>query len=265
MRGSDVNKMRRRSFGSPAIALTMAAAILGTGCGNAPDGAQTQASAPDSALQAILGAAAAAKPPAATSPRLSPQEQEARPLDVTLLGYDQGSPSAVVKVLELSDFGCGYCRQFHLEVFPTLKEIYVDGGYLQWKFIPYVLGRFPNGLEAATAGECAGEQDRFFPMQTRLFSEQARWRGSADPFPLFAEMAAEEGLDIERYNTCIAAGWRDSRLRSNLRFGQMIGSPGTPTFIIDGQALGGSLPLNDFRDVLDSALTLRGITPPPRK
>ncbi len=263
MKGIAVNIRRRKRSRGPVTVLTMATILILSGCGNAADGAQTQTSEPDSALMAILGAAAA-NPPAPTSPRLSAQEQEARPLDVSLLGYDQGSASAVVKVVEISDFGCGYCRQFHQENFPTLKEVYVDGGYIQWKFIPYVLGMFPNGLEAATAGECAGEQDRFFPMQSRLFAEQSQWRTVDDPFPLFAEIAEEEGLDLERYNTCIEAGWRDGRLRSNLRFGQMAGVQGTPTFMIDGRPLAGTLPLAAFRDILDAALTQRGITPPPR-
>ena len=265
MKGNALNIWRRESSCGLAAVLTIAGILLITGCGDSADDAQTQLSEPDSALQAILGAAVAAPPPAPTSPRLSAQEQEAQPLDVDLLGYDQGSSSAVVKVLEISDFGCGYCRQFHQEVFPTLKEIYVDGGYLQWKFIPYVLGMFPNGLEAATAAECAGEQEKFFPMQSRLFGEQPRWRGSADPFPLFAELAAEEDLDVERYNTCVAAGWRDGRLRSNFRFGQMVGVQGTPTFMIDGRPLAGTLPLKNFRDILDAALAQRGITPPARR
>jgi len=267
MKGNAVTIWRRERSRGLAAVLIIAAILIITGCGNTADGAQTQASEPDSALQAILGAAvaAAAPPPAPTSPRLSAREQEAQPLDVTLLGYDLGSSSAVVKVLEISDFGCGYCRQFHQEVFPTVKEVYVDGGYLQWKFTPYVLGMFPNGLEAATAAECAGEQEQFFPMQSRLFAEQSEWRGSADPFPLFAALAAEEELDVERYNNCVEAGWRDGRLRSNLRFGQMVGVQGTPTFMIDGRPMAGALPLGDFRDVLDAALAGRGITPPPRR
>jgi protein-disulfide isomerase len=264
MKRFDATTWSRRSFMTLAAILTVAVFPLCTGCGDTADGAQTQAAGPDSVLQSILGAAAATPTPAPTSPRLTPQEQQAQPLDVSLLGFNQGSPSAEVKVLELSDFGCGYCRQFQQEVYPILKKIYVDGGYLEWKFIPYVLGRFPNALQAATASECAGEQDQFFPMQERLFAEQPRWRASADPFPLFAELAAEEGLDVERYNTCIEAGWRDGRLRSNLRYGQMIGAQGTPTFMIDGRPLGGALPLTSFRDILDNALRQRGITPPPR-
>ena len=264
MKGCDVNTRLKKISRTLAACLAVTVLPFVAGCGESTDDAQAQTTGPDSTLQSILGAAVATPPPAPTSPRLSAQEQEARPLDVALLGYSEGPLSAVVKVLELSDFGCGYCRQFHQDVYPTLKEIYMDGGYIEWKFIPYVLGMFPNGLQAATAGECAGEQDQFLPMRERLFAEQPQWRGSSDPFPLFAELAADEGLDVERYNTCVEAGWRDARLRSNLRFGQMIGVQGTPTFMIDGRPLEGAVPLDNFRDILDIALQQRGITPPVR-
>ena len=233
-------------------------------CGESKDGAQAQVAEADSTLQSILGATAATPPPAHTSPRLSAQEQAARPLDINEIGYDEGPPDAVVRVIEISDFGCGYCRRFHEDIYPTVKEVYVDGGYLMWKFLPYVMGIFPNSLEATTAAECGGEQDQFYPMRTRIFQEQSRWKSATEPLPFFADIAAEEGLDMARYNACMSAGWRDNRLRSNLRFGQSLGVRGTPTFIIDGRPLAGTLPMDQFRDILDAALRQRGITPPAR-
>ena len=178
------------------------------------------------------------------------------------MGYNLGSSDAPVKVLEFSDFGCGYCRRFHEETFPTIQEIYIDGGFVEWKFIPFVLGMFPNGLEASIASECAGEQDKFFPMQKRLFESQRGWRSSEDPNAFFAQLAEEEGLDMDRFNGCVAGGWRENRVRSNIRLGQQAGAQGTPLFIIDGRSLPGALPLDGFRTILDAALSQRGIPPP---
>lgn len=198
------------------------------------------------------------------SPRLSPGEQESQSLDLDQIGYDSGSPEAPVRVLELSDFGCGYCRRFHQETFPALLDLYVETGLVQWKFVPFVLGLFPNGLEASIAGECGGEQDRFFPMQRRLFSDQAGWKNSHDPFVFFAQIAAEEGLDVDRFNQCVEGGWRESRVRANIQLARELGARGTPTFVIDGIAISGALPLETFRNILDTALTRKGATPPER-
>jgi len=178
------------------------------------------------------------------------------------MGYNRGSPEAPVKVLEFSDFGCGYCRRFHEETLPAITEIYIDAGFVEWKFIPFVLGMFPNGLQAATASECAGEQHQFFPMQARLFQDQRGWRNSDDPYADFSRIAEEEGLDVERFNDCIQGGWRDNRVRANVRLGQQAGARGTPMFLVDGRPVPGALPLSDFRRLLDAALLQRGITPP---
>ena len=178
------------------------------------------------------------------------------------MGYNVGNSEAPVKVMEFSDFGCGYCRRFHEETFPTLKEIYMDGGYVEWKFIPFVLGMFPNGLEAAMAGECAGEQDQFFPMQDRLFTSQSGWRNAEDPYAFFYDLAEDAGLDVERMKSCVEGGWREGNITANVRLGQQAGARGTPLFIIDGRQLPGAVPLADFRAILNAALVQKGVTPP---
>lgn len=243
---------------------TLATTPLLAACSSQEGNAETQGMGADTVVQAILGSAAANQPPSSFSPRVSPQEQEERPLDINQMGYDRGDPGAPVRVMEISDFGCGYCRRFHEETFPALKEIYVDSGLVQWKYLPFVLGMFPNGLEAAIAGECGGEQGQFFVMQDRLFADQSGWKGSADPFPLFAQIAEEEGLDVDRYNQCVEGGWQEGALRNNIRLGQEVGVRGTPTFLIDGVPVSGALPLDTFSDILDMALTQKGITPPER-
>ena len=235
-------------------------------CGGDQGAAEAQPPVTDSVVAAILGEQAQAPPPApnpSLSPRLTPQEQATRPLDITQMGYNQGSPDAPVKVMEMSDFGCGYCRQFQSETYPHLKEIYVDGGYVEWKYIPVVMG-FPNGLQAAIASECAGEQDQFFPMKVRLFNEQGRWRNADDPYPILYQIAEEEELEMGRFATCIDAGWRENRIRDSMRLARETEIQGTPTFLIAGNVLPGAVPLGTFRDVLDVALRREGVEPPIR-
>jgi protein-disulfide isomerase len=256
---------RRRAIPLLLALLPLLGACAGEGEGvRAAEGTPARAPASDSLVDAILGSGQAAPVPPPTSPRLSPQDQGAQPIRISEMGYDEGSPSAPVKVLELSDFGCGYCRIFHQQTFPTLRRVYIEAGLVEWKHIPYVLGIFPNGLQAATAAECAGEQDGFFPMHRALYDSQAEWRSSQDPDQFFADLAARLELDVERFGACIAGGWREGRLRANARLGQQVGARGTPTFLIDGQLIPGAIPLEDFREVLDAALRLKGVTPPPR-
>ena len=252
------------STAAPALLTVALAAPFFLACGGQQETAQSTAD--DSVVAAILGQQAQAAPPtppASLSPRLPAQQQAERPLDLIQMGYNQGSPDAPVKVLELGDFGCGYCRQFQTETYPDLKRIYLDGGFVEWKYVPVVMG-FPNGLQAAMVSECAGEQDQFGPMKDRLFAEQGRWRNADDPYPVMYQMAAEEGLDAQRLTACVEGGWREGRLRDAMRLAREMEIQGTPTFVIAGNVLPGAVPLSTFRDVLDVALRREGVEPPGR-
>ena len=259
MKTSPIDTLR-----SSAAVLALALPLL-VGCGNGGNGAQSQNAAGDSVVEAILGSATETfipSPPG--SPRISPQERANQPLQIAEMGYNQGSPDAPLKVMEISDFGCGFCRRFHEDTYPTIKEIYVDSGLVEWKHLPFVLGMFPNGLEAAMVAECAGEQDQFFTMQDRLFKDQGGWKNTSAPLPFMVAAAEEEGLDAQRLDNCIKGSWREARVRANIRLGQEMGVTGTPTFLVDNRILPGALPLDSFRDVLDMILTEKGITPPVR-
>ena len=118
-----------------------------------------------------------------------------RPISIDELGYDYGDPNAPVQLIEFSDFGCGYCRRFHEEIWPVLEQEYVATGKVYWKYMPMILGIFPNAMEAAQAGECAAEQGSFTEMQDRLFAEQAMWKRSDDPMTDLEAMAGDLGLD----------------------------------------------------------------------
>jgi protein-disulfide isomerase len=177
-------------------------------------------------------------------------------LDLDLLGYDQGDADAPLKVIEITDFGCGYCRRFNQETFPVLLEEYIETGRVEWKFVPFVLGMFPNGDKAALAGECAGEQGRkaFLPMRDLLFAHQAGWRATEDPNEFFTGLAGEAGLDTEAFSACLAEDRRGAQVELNNRLGKALGVQGTPLFIIGGIPVPGAQPLDQFRQIFETIL-----------
>lgn len=177
-------------------------------------------------------------------------------LDLEFLGYDQGDPNAPLKVIEVTDFGCGYCRRFNQETFPTLLQEYVETGKIQWKFVPFVLGMFPNGDRAALAAECAGIQgrDAFFRMRDRLFLEQTGWRSAADAQEFFTRLAEDEGLDAGAFSRCLQDGSMAEKVALNNRLGQALGVRGTPLFIIGGIPVPGAQPTEQFRLIFETIL-----------
>ncbi|MFC1661945.1 DsbA family protein [Gemmatimonadota bacterium] len=227
--------------------------LLQAGCGGEVAEGSPRTAPDDSLAEAILGAAPGGGAVAAALGQESPEPG----LDIGTIGYDQGSPDAPVKIIEISDFGCGYCRVFNQETFPILLREFIETGQVEWKFVPFVLGMFPNGEEAALAGECAGEQgvEAFLRMRGRLFATQTGWRNSQAPNQFFSRLAEEEGLDAARFTGCLQDAARADQVQLNNRLGKALGVRGTPLFILHGIPVSGAIPVENFRQVLQMLLT----------
>jgi len=171
-------------------------------------------------------------------------------------GYDRGVPLARVTVVEFLDFGCRYCASFAAEAYPALADEFVRTGKVRWVTVPFVLGMFPNGEEAARAATCAAEQGRaaFGRMHDVLFARQDEWKGTADAAPLFARYAVDAGLDGARFAACSRAARPAARVRAASELADKMGVRSTPTFFINGGRLEGALPAEQFRRILLDAL-----------
>ena len=179
--------------------------------------------------------------------------QEGPPVEVAELGFDLGDGEAIVKVVELSDFGCSYCKRFHDESFPALREEFIQTGKVEWKFVPYITGLFPNSLAATEAGECVMEQSAaaYEAISRRMWTEQSNWKGTNRPEPLLRGWVSELDIDMGDFDSCLTEDRRLSRIVSATTLARQVGVRGTPTFVIIGYPpLQGALPLDFFRDVL---------------
>lgn len=186
-----------------------------------------------------------------------PAADEGPRVPVSMVGFNRGSEQALVKVVELSDYGCGYCRQFHQETFPSLLAEYVETGMVEWKFVPYITGMFENSLAATEAAECAYVQgeEAFEQLNRRLWSDQAAWKRSDQAETVVRSWVEALGLDMGDFDSCIVEDQRLQRIAASTTLAGQIGVRGTPTFIVlgvDGRypPLQGALALDTFREIL---------------
>ena len=173
------------------------------------------------------------------------------------LGHNLGAVEAPLKLIEFSDFGCGYCRRFHEESFATLREDYVDTGRIEWKFMPFITGMFDNSLAVTEAAECVLEQseDAFWAFSDGLWERQSEWKGSDDPEALARTWARELGVDVGRYDSCLVEDRRLERVGGATLVAQQLGIRGTPTFwLVNYGPLQGALPLEVFHGILGAVL-----------
>jgi protein-disulfide isomerase len=78
-------------------------------------------------------------------------------------------------------------------------------------------------------------------------------------------MAEDLDLDVDRWKRCIDNGVQDDRIAAGTQLSQQAGVRGTPTFFVVGYApIPGALPIELFREVLDTAyaVAMRGEGPP---
>lgn len=237
-----------------ALGVPLALALLATGCGG--EAPAEEASSTSETARALLSslpqqADTAGRRQLPADPNTTPPPSVE--IDVNTLGFNLGDTTAVVRVVEMSDYGCGYCRQFHLETWPTLRRDFVEEGKAQWKFLPFITGMFGNSLPATEGAECALAQggDTFQRLNARLWEDQREWKSADDPHAVVREMADEAGVEMEEWDACMADDRRMERIRAATALARDLGVRGTPTFFLRGYPpLQGALPTETFTQLL---------------
>lgn len=183
---------------------------------------------------------------------------EEPPPDVPLaeLYHEMASGDPAVTVVEFSDFGCHYCGRFHAETLPEVRRDYVDTGRVRWRVVPFVLGMFPNGVEALRAAGCVAEQgeEPFWAMHDTLFARQDTWKETRYADQLFRSYAVVAGADGDTFDACYGDARSSDRVMAANALAGKTGVRSTPTFFVNGQLVQGALPTEEFRKVLDAAL-----------
>ena len=163
-----------------------------------------------------------------------------------------GAADAPITIVEFSDFECPFCARFAQQTAPALRRQY--GERIRWIFVNYPLKSIhPNAYEAALAGECATEQDRFWPFYDAMFS------GSHDiDADGYVEAAGAAGVDMERFRTCYRNADHADEVALDIKEGEKFYILGTPTFYVNGKRMEGAQPPEAFATVIDSILAIQG-------
>jgi protein-disulfide isomerase len=180
--------------------------------------------------------------------------------DSAFKGYVIGAETAPVEVVEYADFQCPHCGEFANVQFPTIKEQLISTGKLRWRFRDYPLG-FPWSRVSAQAGQCAGEQGKFWEMEEMLFQRQSDWGSSnRDPAGTFRDLARGIGVDLNKYNACMDGQRYAGRIEASHQEGEARGVTGTPTFFVNGRELDGHRFANSdaFQSLVDSLTAGKG-------
>ena len=174
----------------------------------------------------------------------------------------QGSPNAPLWVIEVSDFQCPYCKQWHDETYTAFLDQYVKSGKVRLAYVNFPLGIHAHAWPAAEAAMCAGVQNKFWQMHDSLFASQGRWENGSDPSATFDSLARATGVDMTRWRDCMQSGKMRPLIQADHDRAAQAGVGATPSFIIGDKLLAGAQPLTDMQRVIDSALVKSKKTTP---
>lgn len=189
------------------------------------------------------------------------QPETATPADVAaeVIPADEwftlGDPKAKVTLIEYGALTCPHCALWNQEVMPLLKKNYIDNGKVFYVFRMFARGE-PDGL-AEKMARCA-PREKYFAMVDTIFSNQQKWDyefGVQDGRAQLVKLGEQMGLKTDQINKCMDSPADNARINA---VGQeaitRYGLTGTPTFVINGQALeSGGLPYEDLAKKLDQA------------
>ena len=166
----------------------------------------------------------------------------------------QGSPTAKVWVIEVSDFQCPFCRQWHEETYQKLRDQFVKTGKVRLAYVNFPLAQHKYALPAAEAAMCAGAQGKFWEVHDALFANQAKWETLPAPAPFFESLARAAGVNVARWRQCVQSRKMTALIMADQDRARVAGASSTPSFIIGNQLLVGTQPIENLRSAIDSAL-----------
>ena len=62
------------------------------------------------------------------------------------------------------------------------------------------------------------------------------------------------GLDVEKFDACLASGTHNASVQKDIDEGELLGITGTPAFFINGRFLSGAQPIDAFTRMIDDEL-----------
>jgi protein-disulfide isomerase len=164
----------------------------------------------------------------------------------------RGPVDAPVVLQVFSDFECPFCA----DLVPTLDALeaeYRGKIRIVWRNLP--LPMHPHARLAASAGLEAHAQRGnagFWQMHDLI------WRGGQPNRAALLGYARTLKLDSQRFARALDERWHDAAIDRDVALADAHAIPATPTCVINGRAVVGSQPIDEFRRVISIALQQQG-------
>jgi protein-disulfide isomerase len=170
-------------------------------------------------------------------------------------GRIRGAEKAPIWLVEVSDFQCPYCKQWHDQSFAAIDREYVQTGKVRLAYLNFPLSSIhKNARAAAEAAMCASVQGKFWPLHSSLFDTQTRWAEAANPVPTFDSLAVAAGVSAPAWRQCMTSHATGPLIDADHDRTTSAGVQSTPTFFVGDRKLEGAYPVDSFRVAIEAAI-----------
>jgi protein-disulfide isomerase len=161
-----------------------------------------------------------------------------------------GNRTALVTIVEFSDFQCPFCSRVEPTMDQVRKTYGPDQVRVVWKNLP--LPFHQNAKPAAEAAQLvylAKGSEAFWKFHDKAFANQQSL--TTDNFVAWAK---ELGVDGAKFRKDFDAHTAAAKVDEDAEIAKKAGVNGTPGFMINGKLLSGAQPFDAFKKEIDAAL-----------
>ena len=188
-----------------------------------------------------------------------------------------GPAEAPVTIVGFDDLECPFCAKLHSQIFPAITERYGDKVRIVYKDFP-LSEMHPWAMRAAIDTNCLGalSNDGYWSEVDYIHAHAAEF--GADPKDPKAEktlpraseqldnLTREQGqfrkVDMSKLNACLTKQ-DGTAVSASRELGTKLGVDSTPTLWINGDKIDGAVSLTFLFGIIDQALRVAGVQPPP--
>lgn len=168
-----------------------------------------------------------------------------------------GNKDAKVTIVEFSDYECPTCKKAFDTIFVPIEKDFIESGKVRYVFRDFPLENHPYSLLAAEAAECAGEQDHYFEMHAKLFTNQDEWTSAKqndDAIKIFTKYAATIKLNTDNFSECLKTEAMNSEIGHDIADGEKYKVEVTPTYFINNKLYKGIQKYETLKALIDAEL-----------
>jgi len=189
-----------------------------------------------------------------------------------------GPESAPVLLIGFDDLECPYCAKFHTSLFPAVTDRYGDKVRIVYKDFPLPTDMHPWAMRAAVDVNCLATQSPagYWNLVDYMHSHASEISAPFQTGPVdktlpvvnqnLDKMTHDQGVfqkvDVAKLDACLAK--QDTTgIAASQKIGEGFNVDSTPTLFINGDKITGAVDVAFVFNLIDTALRVQGVTPPP--